>query len=358
MKVSVSIIIPVFNAESTIDETLNSIHSEVIANPGLDWQVIAVDDGSTDSSLSILEEWKTIIPLQIEKLNHTGGPARPRNRGIDLATSKYIFFLDSDDVLLPNGLSAAVTLAEDNDSDVVLPRLKSLDGRGVPRGMYSENLPTVELLNSRIYWALNPMKLVKRSLLQDPEIRFSPDLKVGEDQPFSALTYLRAKNISLLSNPPAVGVRYTRSKENLTLKLYSPEDYFLLFDRMIQILEAANLTKKEINFLAMRHWEIEFARELFWNTLPLQDRDVWKKSLIQLEDYSSKYLSPETLKELSIRWKGIVGLIVKSNSKQLEELLITRSRALSSKNSIQKAFWNLRSNWIRVVATVRLPKSF
>jgi glycosyltransferase involved in cell wall biosynthesis len=159
---SVSLIIPVFNASATIEQTLVSIEREIKETPQIDWQIIVVDDGSSDNSLEVLQEWETKLPLTIVELAHSGSPAGPRNHGIEIATSEYVFFLDADDVLLEGGLSAALSYAIENNSDVVLVKLKSLDGRGVPRGMFSGNRPKVTLVNSRIYWALNPMKLVKR----------------------------------------------------------------------------------------------------------------------------------------------------------------------------------------------------
>jgi poly(ribitol-phosphate) beta-N-acetylglucosaminyltransferase len=146
-----------------------------------------------------LESWKNQLPLKTFTLNHTGSPASPRNFGIQQATSDFVFFLDSDDVLMPGGLRLQLKYAIEMDSDVVLPRLVSLDGRGVPRGMYSKNQPDVNLENSRIYWALNPMKLIRRSLLIENEIEFDTSLSRDEDQPFAFKAYLAAKKISILA---------------------------------------------------------------------------------------------------------------------------------------------------------------
>ena len=151
-------ILPVFNAEATLPETLSSIAAEFETYPEIQWQLIAVDDGSTDDSLKILERWSSQLPMTISSLAHTGSPASPRNHGIETANSEYVFFLDADDVLIPGGLSSAVFYALENDSDVVLVKLKSLDGRGVPRGMFGGNMPRATLSDSRIYWAVNPMK--------------------------------------------------------------------------------------------------------------------------------------------------------------------------------------------------------
>ena len=354
---SVSLIIPVFNANATIEQTLVSIEREIKETPHIDWQIIVVDDGSSDNSLEILQEWEAKIPLTIVELAHSGSPAGPRNHGIEIATSEYVFFLDADDVLLEGGLSAALSYAIKNDSDVVLVKLKSLDGRGVPRGMFSGNRPKVTLANSRIYWALNPMKLVKRSLLINNQIRFATDLAVGEDQPFSAKCYLNATTISILSDPPTVGVRYTKSGSNLTLQVKPAEEYFLLLDQMSRILDSANLEVEVKNFLWIRHWEIEIARELIWNSMPitLGNHSV---DLTNLHSLSRQNLVPSMLPKISIRWRGIVGLIATANFRELEKLLFARNLVLENKSIIKKVRGMFISNWVRLTATLRLPKNF
>ena len=350
-------ILPVFNSETTLPETLSSIATEFASHPEINWNVIAVDDGSTDDSVKILQEWNAKLPMTVKTLPHSGSPAGPRNYGIETTTSDYVFFLDADDVLLAGGLSAAVSHAIANDSDVVLVRLHSLDGRGVPRGMFSGNQPKVTLSDSRIYWALNPMKLVKRELLVTNQIRFATDLEVGEDQPFSAMCYLRADNIAVLSEPPTVGVRYTTSGSNMTLKVRPANAYFALLEQMAAILESANLGEETRRFLWIRHWEIEIARELIWNSLATQRGSLFE-TLEKLHSLSQKYLVPNMLPKTSIRWRGIVGLIGNANYSELEKLLTARKLVIENVSFVSKLRGIAISNWIRLKATARLPKKF
>jgi glycosyltransferase involved in cell wall biosynthesis len=286
-------------------------------------------------------------------LEHSGSPATPRNHGIEMATGEYVFFLDSDDVLIPGGLSSAIGYALENNSEVILPRLTSLDGRGVPRGMYSKNNPDAKLHDSRIYWALNPMKLIRRSLLIENYIRFEHGLSVGEDQPFSAKCYLSAEKISILSSPPVVGVRYTKTKSNISLKAKPARAYFELLENMEEILNSSNLSTETKNFLWIRHWEIEVSRELVWNTLPVLG-DSPRETLVQLHELSTKNLEPAMLPRTSIRWRGIVGLIATENYSSLEALNKARHRVIENKSFISKVQGVLISNWIRIKATIRL----
>jgi glycosyltransferase involved in cell wall biosynthesis len=341
-----------------LPETLTSIEQDLALLKDFELEVIAVDDGSTDQSLEILDKWKTRLPLRILKLPHSGSPAGPRNHGIEISTGDYVFFLDADDVLLPGGLAAVVDFANKYNSDLVVPRLKSLDGRGVPRGMFSENRSQVTLEDSRIYWALNPMKLIKRSLLIENSIRFDESLKRDEDQPFVFRSYLAAEKISVLADPPVVGVRYSPSGTNLTLRKYEPSDLFQYLETMTSIMDSANLGSEAKFFLMIRNWEIEISREFIWKRLSLLDEASWITSFEKLHQFSKVRLVPDMLPKTSIRWRGIAGLIGTANYRDLDSLLRGRRLVLENKSVASKFRGILISNWIRLKATIRLPKLF
>jgi len=95
MKADISVIIPCYNAEKYIAETLDSIINQTLPCR----EIIVVNDGSTDSSLNILTSYKDKI--KIENISNSG-PAVARNVGIKIATSKYIAFCDADDLWHPN----------------------------------------------------------------------------------------------------------------------------------------------------------------------------------------------------------------------------------------------------------------
>ena len=355
---SVSIIIPVFNAQHTIAETFASVQAEITGSTDISWEVLAVNDGSTDGSTEVLKLWLDRIPLKTFSLDHSGSPASPRNFGIQQATSEFVFFLDSDDVLLPGGLGALVSYAIENNSDVLIPRLVSLDGRGVPRGMYSKNQPDVNLENSRIYWALNSMKLIRRSLLIESEIEFDTSLSRDEDQPFAFKAYLAAKKISILTDPPVVGVRYSPGGNNLTLRSYSKEELFKYLSVMTHIMDEGVDSTSTKQFLLVRNWEIEISREFIWKRLALMPKESWTSSLEDLYEFSKERLVPQMLPKTSIRWRGIVGLIGSANYPDLENLVEGRKLVLENRTWFSKVRGVLISNWIRFKSTVRLPKNF
>ena len=112
----VSVIVPVYNAELYLPETMNSILRQSYVN----MEVICVDDGSVDGSLSILEGFAQSDSRIRIITGSNRGAGIARNRGIDEASGKYICFVDGDDVLEPGLLEGAVAAAEEGSADIVL----------------------------------------------------------------------------------------------------------------------------------------------------------------------------------------------------------------------------------------------
>ena len=111
----VSVITPCYNAGVTIINTIES----VIAQTYTDWEMLIVDDSSSDNSADVIKEYASkdsrIKYLRTEK--PSGSPALPRNIGIENAVGKYIAFFDADDVWLPDKLQWQVDFLEKNGYD-------------------------------------------------------------------------------------------------------------------------------------------------------------------------------------------------------------------------------------------------
>jgi len=100
----VSIIIPCFNRASTISRCLDSVFYQTHQN----YEVIVIDDGSTDNSKKIINKYSQKLPLKYVYLENSGGPAKPRNVGISLSSGEIIALLDSDDWWLPQKLEFCI----------------------------------------------------------------------------------------------------------------------------------------------------------------------------------------------------------------------------------------------------------
>lgn len=115
---AVSVIIPLYNAEKYIGECLDS----VLAQTFQDFEVIVVDDASTDNSRAVVESYVEKFGGRLTVTNlkeNSGSGAMPRNKGLLLSQGEYIFFLDADDMITPTALEELYALAKDYKADVV-----------------------------------------------------------------------------------------------------------------------------------------------------------------------------------------------------------------------------------------------
>lgn len=107
MKTRISIIIPAWNAEKYIAEAIGSVKGQ----EEFELEIIVADDGSSDQTAKIAEARK----VTVARLEHKGA-AHARNAALKLSTSPFIFFLDADDILMPNALSKLYTPFEEDKS--------------------------------------------------------------------------------------------------------------------------------------------------------------------------------------------------------------------------------------------------
>ena len=116
---AVSVIIPLYNAEKYIGECLDSI----LAQTFQDFEVIVVDDCSTDSSCAIVESYAVKFDGRLRLLHMKkksgGGGSLPRNKGMDFSRGKYLYFMDADDTITPTAFEELYTLAEKFQADVI-----------------------------------------------------------------------------------------------------------------------------------------------------------------------------------------------------------------------------------------------
>ena len=116
----ISIIVPVYNAEKTIDRCVNSIFKQTYK----DYEVVLVNDGSTDNSLALCENLASGCAhvRVIDKAN--GGVSSARNAGLEQAAGEYVCFIDSDDMIAPEYLEKLYSMIMQAGSDMAICRMK------------------------------------------------------------------------------------------------------------------------------------------------------------------------------------------------------------------------------------------
>ncbi|MCX6401918.1 MAG: glycosyltransferase family 2 protein [Propionibacteriales bacterium] len=252
----VSVIIPAHNAMPYVLRTLESLVGQTIDLTRL--EVVVVDDGSTDGTGEELDRWADAHPglFRVVHQAASGGPATPRNVALDLVRGRYVYFLDADDHLGPEALERLVATADETGSDIVLGKLVSTGTRGVPESMFRRNDLDADLYTSRIYWTLTALKLFRRSLLEEHRIRFPTHLPIGSDQPFTALAYLRAGRISVLSDYDFYSVVLRDDGNHVTVRGSTPK-------RLLIVEEMCALLAREVDdparraVLLARHFQVD-----------------------------------------------------------------------------------------------------
>lgn len=183
----VSVIIPLYNAEKYIGKCLDSLLAQTFTN----FEVIVVDDCSTDKSCAVVESYAEKFNGRL-KLSHmvknSGAGSLPRNKGLTLSRGEYIFNMDNDDAITPTALEELYTLAKNHDAEVVYcekyyeadenlanVRLTSSQKKVfVDKPTFETDIFTERLARIRQYFfvVMPWLKLIKRDLLTEYEIVF------------------------------------------------------------------------------------------------------------------------------------------------------------------------------------------
>lgn len=181
----VSVIVPVYRAETTLDRCVESILSQLPQ----EGELILVEDGSPDQSGALCDRWAARDSRVMALHQENGGASAARNAGLEAASGEVIQFVDADDELLPGLYDALLPRMEEDlelcffacctgDSDqpneVILPRTYSSF-----REMESEALEEALFSSELFYHPIN--KLYSARLLERAKARFDPDLPVNED---------------------------------------------------------------------------------------------------------------------------------------------------------------------------------
>ena len=219
---SLSVIVPVYNAMPYLREMLDSLAAQDLDPSTFD--IVTVDDGSTDGSSALLDEFRSRHEnVRVIHQDNSGWPGGPRNVGLRASTAKWVFFADADDLLAPRALRRIVDFAEEHDPDIVIPRLTPLGRRAFPTAIYEKTRVDADLVD--VFDTLFSQKLYRRGMLLDNDIWF-PEGKVRlEDGIFNAHAYAHAKRISILSGDDYYFLRAREDKQQLSRETLDPTTY-------------------------------------------------------------------------------------------------------------------------------------
>lgn len=254
----VSIIVPVYNVEKYLSACMESLVAQTLE----DVEIVAVNDGSTDGSLSVLEQFKDRYP---EKLfiytteNH--GVSHARNLGFSKARGEYVWFVDSDDYVEPDACERLYHKAITDGNDLVLFRYYNVDGvSGKRKEFYISHYNQNFKISDKPYElpAISPypwIKFIKYELFEGlafPEgIRF-------EDLPIAYLMAVRASSIGVVNE-----CLYNYRKNIGFLNSLNPSTLdvkkaIIYLEENMERMGFGDVYREELDFIAVRHFLYRF----------------------------------------------------------------------------------------------------
>lgn len=263
-----SIVVPVYNMAG--NEKLNYCMDSLLRQTITDYEIIAVDDASTDDSLSILREYEKNYPEKVKVIAHTQNKRQggARNTGMKAATGEWIGFIDSDDWIHPTMYETLIARGEETDADVVgcdynLVNQHTMEVGKIVQNNTKEQAGTLDKEKHKL-WILRPgsmvIKVYKREMLMENHLTF-PEGILYEDNCASPLWMLYCKHFEKVDEP----FYYYYQYETSTVHTVSEERCQYRMQAMNLFLEEC----KKRNILQEYFAEIEYRySELFLkNTL-------------------------------------------------------------------------------------------
>ncbi len=212
----VSVVIPAYNAEATVAETVDAL----LQQTWTDWELVFIDDGSSDATASLVAGYRD-PRIHLTVLDRNMGHAQARNEGFKRARGKYIVIMDADDVSFPERIERQVAYLEQHGNvdgcgsgHVILTpwplfdRCKAVLEKAKSRFVPAEEVACETLFSGKVY---NPTMCFKRELLSSIPVWFDPDFRSGSDDIFYNRLIAAGARLVIL---PDVFLRYRRLRNS------------------------------------------------------------------------------------------------------------------------------------------------
>ncbi len=318
-----SIIIPVYNAEKTLTRCLESISRQSFQ----DYEVIMIDDGSEDGSLSICERFSEEDSRFLTIHQENAGPSAARNRGMLEAKGKYFCFVDSDDYIDRDYLEKLFEKADVSRADMIFFGYWQVDQTG---SIIHTCIPQKKMDKGALLAALSEQDLFGYTWIKCfcgelvKELFFPEDMRLFEDEVFTCAAAKRAKKIVTIESPLYY---YMQLGEDALTKRLTP-DYCRLSDCVFQAWqqllgedpERASFLEKKANYFVQRcrYYGFEhpvnvksffsdlastafFKQHTKWDSL---DYNIQSGNWFSIYKARNRYLIKQRLSEFSRRQKG------------------------------------------------------
>lgn len=282
--VSVSVVVPIYNAYDYLGVALDSILGQTLK----DIEIICIDDGSTDRSLDIIKKYHEADSRVRVVTENNAGVSTARNKGIARARGEYIIFLDADDFYEPTLLEKLYTLAKKENLDIALSRFDIYNNKTekftatvdenhgdifAHGAVVSKNEFPDYIFESTTGYVWN--KLFRAEMIREKELTFAPELYIFEDVHFVCAAFSFANRIARLEEVLIHHRVYSdQSRAKLFKKYYNkvPDVYLKIKEFLMHNGTYIPLSLSYLNLSASRCFKIYNllsgdAKANFWNLL-------------------------------------------------------------------------------------------
>ena len=294
-----TIVIPVYNVEKYIYDCLESVRKQTYK----DFNVIIVDDGSTDNSINIAEEFCNIDDRFKIISKKNGGLSDARNFGLNYVDTKYVTFLDSDDFISVNTYEKLINNLETNDNDIVVADIEyyytNINNNFILKGLntkVSNDINKQSLLSPMFAWN----KVYKLEYFKSIN-RLYPIGLWYEDIPVTTLLFTNTNKIGYVEEV----LYYYRQNDDsiMSQKSKRNEEIFKILEIVIDNFKQRNIYNKyydEIEYLLIEHTRIYGLYRFL-----VQDnyKNLYNRSNMFIKTYFPKYKKNIYIKYLGIKNK-------------------------------------------------------
>ncbi len=217
--ISLTVVVPVYNARKYLSRCLDSLLSQCVGFVGK-YEILCIDDGSTDGSARILDEYRRLYPDIFRVITQSNrGVAKTRNRGIDEAQGEIVTFCDQDDYLVPNAYRYLLDSFWSADIDVLTFQSVTLDSYKI-KTWRENNDPSGIVLYEGKGREVYPQRFFegvwnhfyRKSFLNQHSLRL-PDVQITEDNQFNLDVYMANARVRACSSNV---YRYTVNDQQVT----------------------------------------------------------------------------------------------------------------------------------------------
>ena len=200
---AISIIVPVFNAEDTLDECIESLRAQMFG----DWEAVCVNDGSCDGSLEKLQCFAEEDARIRVFTQENAGPSSARNAALDAARGEIVMFLDCDDWYEPNACETVHDAFRDGEVDIMAFGATCVPESAAPKHVRDLLSPCDEIIarfTPDVLFSKHAQPYIARiaargAFLEAHHVRFATDIKLAEDTAFLFEAYPHARKTALSS---------------------------------------------------------------------------------------------------------------------------------------------------------------